>query len=83
MTQQQILTSGNPVDLVSTLSLTSGTNYLLQPIGGTIRLAERAAATGDGAHIIRSGETWTVEASSVPIWVWSDTNTVSVVVTQA
>lgn len=87
MATQHIAIGRAPVDIVADLTLTSGQQYLIQPIGRcAVRLAEGALAPADPdhSHSILPGRTWTIGASSLPIWVWTDDDRGSaLVVTEA
>ena len=66
--------SSTPANIVSDLSLSSGSTYLIQAIGSSsVYLAEAASApsaTG-GAHIIPPTGTWKLTVGTGGIWVWT------------
>ena len=66
--------SSTPANIVSDLSLSSGSTYLIQAIGSSsIYLAEAASAppTTDGGHIIPPTGTWKLTVGTDGIWVWT------------
>ena len=83
MTVKQDLTT-TPVNLVSTLSLVNGQIYAVQAVAGDCFLAERHTANPEnGGHTVRTGETWYVTASSIPVWAWSVESNATLQVTEA
>ena len=73
MATEHLAITDAPVDVVAGLSLADGGDYLLQVVGRRpVRLAEAAAAPADRSHSheVLPGETWTIEASSTPLWAW-------------
>ena len=76
-TQSQALTAGgDPVNLVTTLTLSAGTTVSVQNVGlGTVFLAEAAAepdpAMGPPAHVLERLMVLGIEVGSEGIWVWS------------
>ena len=82
-TQFQPLTEDAVVNLTTTLSLTDGVDYILQPIGShAVYLTELAAAPSVGApaHVILPLQIWHITPESgTSIYVWGG---VGVVVTE-
>lgn len=75
MATQHRALDATPVDLVAGLALADGTAYLVQVVGArAARLYEGAAAPDDRAHSheLLPGDTWTVQASSTPLWAWCE-----------
>ena len=75
--------SSTPANIVSDLSLSSGSTYLIQASGSTyliqaigsssVYLAEAASAPSatDGTHIIPPTGTWKLTVGTGGIWVWT------------
>ena len=77
-----LLTPDEPVNLVATLSLTAG-EYVIQPFGGngSIFLSKQETATRLSPGLcIGPGERERVKIGSVPVWVWTGLEGVSVIV---
>ena len=66
--------SSTPANIVSDLSLSSGSTYLIQAIGSSsVYLAEAASAppATNGGHIIPPTDTWKLTVGTDRIWVWT------------